>query len=768
MDGVEVSLQKFPSASLRFNNIYTRGINSAEGDTLIHASGVFFQFDIWDVLTSDLVIDKISFEDTELNIKLLKNGNNNFKIWKNSESNDNQVFTLKEISLTRVNFNLFDYQDDLFISLNTPNTTLNGNFTDGNLSIKSDGLFYINHIANSDSSLLTNIDTRLQLKLVSDGNQGLSFQGDLNLIDSDFQIAGESDKNGFRLQAENVDLELQELFSFLSEQKLYKDSNWNLKGKASAKLELEARKDADLSYKIDFSSDNSSLANQTDFELKQFKYAGYYENKSGKDKVVLNSFSGKSGKKKIEGDLNIHNLKRPFLELNVQSSLNLEELIKLSPVDTIEKIEGNMELNLKFKNQFRSFSDIKAQDLRKVVSSGNINISEGEILFRGWDKKVKSINGELSFNNSKIKVDRLFFQLNNSDLFLDGSFENVLNYILFEEQKLTVNCRLKSQQTELEDFIENSSGSGDYNFSFTESIILDLELDLQNFSMKRFRGTDIKGNLKIKDGLILVDRLVLNSDDGSYNGSLRINTKNTERYKVDARLSFDGINVNRLFKSFENFGQDAIVAKNIFGRVTGKGEFSAFMNPNLEIDKSSIKLESDIEIKNGHIKDYEPMLALSKYSDIEDLKDVHFNSLKNHISIANSIINIPAMQIKSNVLDLQLSGQHGFDNMVSYRLKLKASDALFKNRKKKNSKPSEFDEHLKLNERKDAHYIFIKMSGPIDDLKIELDNASLGQSIGEGINKQGKELKDIFKKEKKDKKTDDPGIIYEWDDDDDG
>ena len=191
------------------------------------------------------------------------------------------------------------------------------------------------------------------------------------------------------------------------------------------------------------------------------------------------------------------------------------------------------------------------------------------------------------------------------------------------------------------------------------------------------------------------------------------------------------------------------------------------MNNKLEINPQSITLESDIKIIDGHIKDYEPMLELSKFSDMEDLKDVYFHSLENHISIKNSVIHIPSMLIESNILNLQINGSHGFTNIVDYRIKLKASDALF-NKRRKNTKATEFDQHLELMERKDEHFIFIKMYGPMDNLKIELDKKSIGQSINQDLKNQKEELKNLLKKEKEDKKTDDPGINYEWDDDDDG
>ena len=266
---------------------------------------------------------------------------------------------------------------------------------------------------------------------------------------------------------------------------------------------------------------------------------------------------------------------------------------------------------------------------------------------------------------------------------MDGSFANVVNYLAVKNEKLKVNCKLTSQNILLEDFIKSESqGNDSYNLNFTNNILVDLNVDVQNFEMKKFSAKDIKGNLIIKNGIISVENLQLDSDEGHYDGNLKINTRNKEQFAIDANLDFEGINIHGLFESFDNFGQSAITSSNIFGTAKGQLIFRAFSDSQLSIFPGSILLESDIKISDGHIKDYEPMLELSKFSNIEDLKDVYFHSLANHISIKNSVIHIPIMNIESNVLNLQISGSHGFDNVVDYRVKLKASDALFNKRKK--------------------------------------------------------------------------------------
>jgi hypothetical protein len=70
------------------------------------------------------------------------------------------------------------------------------------------------------------------------------------------------------------------------------------------------------------------------------------------------------------------------------------------------------------------------------------------------------------------------------------------------------------------------------------------------------------------------------------------------------------------------------------------------------------------------------MLALSKFIDVNELKNLKFASLANTLSIKNRIVTIPAMQIQSNALNVDFAGTHNFDNIIDYRLKILLSDLI--------------------------------------------------------------------------------------------
>jgi hypothetical protein len=47
------------------------------------------------------------------------------------------------------------------------------------------------------------------------------------------------------------------------------------------------------------------------------------------------------------------------------------------------------------------------------------------------------------------------------------------------------------------------------------------------------------------------------------------------------------------------------------------------------VDESSILAESDVIIKDGKLKDFSPLFSLSKFINLEELKEIKFDELKN-------------------------------------------------------------------------------------------------------------------------------------------
>ena len=101
-------IKSFPKCALEFKNILALESKDFKTQyTLLYAKRLSLNFDVKDLFNKNYTINKIEVEDSKVNLRVDKDGKENYIIWQTSEgpsSNDSLKFALEKISLSNVNF----------------------------------------------------------------------------------------------------------------------------------------------------------------------------------------------------------------------------------------------------------------------------------------------------------------------------------------------------------------------------------------------------------------------------------------------------------------------------------------------------------------------------------------------------------------------------------------------------------------------------------------------------------------------------------------
>jgi predicted transport protein len=173
-------------------------------------------------------------------------------------------------------------------------------------------------------------------------------------------------------------------------------------------------------------------------------------------------------------------------------------------------------------------------------------------------------------------------------------------------------------------------------------------------------------------------------------------------------------------QSFNDFDQHELTHKNLYGKLSGTIQFSIPIDGKFDPDFRKINAQSNVRVTNGRLYNFAPIEALSRFADIEELRDIRFEELTNKLVIENQMIHIPQFSVRSNALDLILEGTHTFDNEVDYKVGLNLSDIVYQKRKRKTS-----INELIFEEDQDGAKLWIRISGNITSPKITPIKAEL-------------------------------------------
>jgi hypothetical protein len=189
---------------------------------------------------------------------------------------------------------------------------------------------------------------------------------------------------------------------------------------------------------------------------------------------------------------------------------------------------------------------------------------------------------------------------------------------------------------------------------------------------------------------VYLDQVKFDFPDGSISGFALVSVDREGQLSVTCHAQPRGINIQQLFYAFNNFTQHFILDKNMKGLVDGDLNFYVRWDSALTMIPSTMKAKGDFQINNGELLQFEPMLKLSKYIDVDELRHIRFKTLKNSIYISDRTVSIPEMDIHSSAFNIRVSGQHSFDNLFDYRLRVLLSEVLFNKARKKKKEMDEF------------------------------------------------------------------------------
>lgn len=421
---------------------------------------------------------------------------------------------------------------------------------------------------------------------------------------------------------------------------------------------------------------------------------------------------------KPTGDTRIDfNLVSNLIQLHDLFSYNGENFV---PEDYRHEAISNMKLKghaeLHFTDSLRS-ADLYIDDLQGKMKMHPMSL--------------KDFAGRFHFEDGRLLVDRFRGKIGNSSFTADlnCTLKNLqagtdhTNRLVFKAGHLDLDQLLAWEPNPNDTVVDHDAVFSVFDMPFPN---LDISLDIQKVTYHTYKIENIKGGLSTtKDHHLTFNDLSLGIAGGSVLANGYFTAEDRTKIYLNPNFRFTNIDIDKLLLKFDNFGQDAIVAENLHGFISGLMTGKIHLHADLVpiIDDSQIHLE--IEVVNGRLDNYEPMLALADYFQDRNLNRVLFDTLRNEIDVVNGITKIPLMRVNSSLGFIELSGQQDLDLNMDYIIRVPwqlitqtASRKLFGGRQKEEADGD--DEIVQNDPTRRTRFVNVRMTGTPDEFDIEL------------------------------------------------
>ena len=770
-------IKNFPFASVELNNILA--IDAFQEDTLCEIELLQLKFNALDLYNNIYIIQELTLKNGFASI-YYKDSMPNYEIWHSTKDSSQEGITdfgLENISLE--NFKIAYATEDiqsifvnneskLQLSINNGRTEIN---LDGDITNEKLFLDGINHLPSKKLNVNGNIviDTL-----------GLNIKSAIVLSDIQLDLDFNSTDKAMTVKLNTSEFELEPTFNLIPKNYLSALEGYELQGKSAIEFNYISDQQKEAYINVDFDLKEGYIKGKDlPFEMNETSFKGSYSNgkqrKDASTEIKLNNIQFTANSELVKANATIQGLENPTLITDFNTQIQLSEIEKWGYEHDFKSLIGDAQIKGTYKGKIglknkvtydlamaEKTADLTIDNLSFHSDQQSPKLSEAKLHLKLVDDNVNIS----AFNGTLVKESKINFV---------GGIENVFSYLFLKNASLKIAGNLSSDLMIIDEFLDDTDKTSKTTqeskpqaTNLPNDIIANINLNLIDLTFDRFHMRNFSSKISYKNKLLKAKDIVLETMSGKITSNVTFEQVIDGKLRLISTTGLDNINVRQLFYEFHNFGQTTMRHKHLKGKIDSeiylRNEWDNYFNP---IDDHLYSF-IDVKINDGELLDFEPLMMMSDYISVEELKRIKFSTLENQIEIKNNLIDIPFMEIHSTAIDIAGAGTHSFDNEMDYEFKILLNEILGNKFKRENKKKvSEFgvvqDDGVK------GMTMFLKMKGTVDDPQISYNTLRLRESLSDGFKKEKKELKDVIKNQFDDKDNDnhiqgnpDYDNIIEW------
>jgi len=764
-------IKKFPNASVELKDVLVysstdfkrSGFTGINTDTLLAAKSASIDFKMIDILRKEYTFTRINVRSGNLYLFTDKSGINNYDFSeKGSDATgaDNVTLNFNRINLSDVGFTYNDLRVDLVIKGRFKEAHIKSKIRGGNIDFDGSSKLIFDLFQLSSISISKPVPADLELGLNKNDKGTFFRKSTLRIENWDFILTGFIASDNYmdlNVSANNIDIS--KIAGVLPGKYTEALVDYNPRGnlKFDWKIKGKSNPDEDPHYDIIWSMKNARIDNKrSDLKIDRFSFDGSYTNgtKNNPETSSLNisNFTTRLGSADYKGSFSVQNFSNPKAELIFKGKLLPAELKEFLNLKNVSRAGGSIDLDLRFSGSAGKKKSFKFRDVFNLNSQSEVIFNSAGITLNNKQLDISDMTGRLLINETTT-TDKFRFSLNNSKTTVSGKFMNFPGWLAGNPVNLTGDATISATCLKPESFMNRSIPDEEKGEDTTQrapvilpgNVNLNLNFTFDTLIYKTFYARNITGTLSIIPKIMNFRTISLHSQEGRISGNGLVVQNRDKSFIGRGSFTLAGVDVNKAFGTFNNFGQNFLKAENIAGSLSGTITLVLPVDSLLNPDVRSVAAEGKYSLTNGALIDFDPVKALSSFIELSELENIKFEKLENDFFIRDNVFYVPQMEIKSSAVNLSVNGMHGFDNDYEYHVKMLLSEILSNKARKKRTFSEEFgqveDDGL------GRTSVFLKIIGKGEDVEVGYDMKAAGTQIRENLQKEKQILQTIFNEE---------------------
>jgi hypothetical protein len=303
-----------------------------------------------------------------------------------------------------------------------------------------------------------------------------------------------------------------------------------------------------------------------------------------------------------------------------------------------------------------------------------LDLDSAGLVYLPYHFRLTGGKGRVLFKDQDLVIESLGIRTGNSRITVKGIARNLIALLDRNAENVSMNWQLNTQSLDLEDLLplagraatagtrRNSKTAFGATFERVDNLlkagVIHVNIDAADLRFRKFAGAHAKADLLFDNHEIRLNKL--NIEHGA--GALQLKATLSHQgsgdlipLSVDTHL--DNVDLPYIFSAFNNFGQDAVTARNLKGNLTADIHLTGDLDDKTKIATKSLKGTVNFMIRDGQLVDFAPIekvrVSVLKKRDLSEIK---FAELQNQLDVDSTTIFVHRMEINSTAFTLFVEG----------------------------------------------------------------------------------------------------------------
>ncbi|MEY4603238.1 MAG: hypothetical protein RIT43_530 [Bacteroidota bacterium] len=753
-------IRTFPNMTIELTDAKITGKGKFKDVDLANIKRFSAQVGFWSVISGDQVeIDEIHLEEPSFDVRILNDGTANYDIVKpdsvktpeEKAEPSNFKLSLKEYSISGANIRYDDQASDMFADLKNMNHTGKGDLTADvidfetetsieELSYEMDGISYLSKVkTNAIVNLLmefTEKTSKFSMKENEFKLNALTFS-----VDGFYEMLEGYDTMNLKLDASKATfkdfLSLIPTFYQSGYESMVTKGNLAMNGLVKGKMDDKNMPGWDFNLKVDNASIKYPDLPGTISNI-IVKAGSKFQGGADMDKMTLDveKFHADFVGNTIDANLKMRNpMTDPLLISKIQAKMDLATLKKVIPMEEGESYNGKMNADVNINGRM---SSLDKGDYEAFKAEGTIELMDMIYESSGLNEDVSIQAMLFRFSPKNLNLEQLTAKAGKSDFSMSGTVDNYMGYV-FRDELLHGAFNFNSTYLDMDQLMnlvpveENTTAEAataeENTPESTEPTLIPDNVDFTlntGINTLRYNGMDIKnvkGTVKLKEEVASLDNLTMNTMGGTVGLKGSYSTKDHNKPKVDFAYSLKDIEIKQLADNFLTIEKLAPIAKYATGKISSNFEMKSDLKPNLEPIYESLSGLGDLSTSTLTVSGFKPLEKMGEALNINKLSSQTVKDIKARFQFSDGKVTVKPFDIQLGKIKTNISGFTGFDQKISYDLKMmipkeEIPATMIKAAEQAIAKVNNLAPKLSLNSIPDVLPIKVGLGGTVTDPKV--------------------------------------------------